>query len=211
MSNTILISGRAISGKSTTADYIKYKYQDRYDVEEISFAKPLKDLCVDILKVPFQSCWGTNEDKEKPTHLKWENLPFSIGEIEQMPKIHPVYISGREILEIMGTRIFRKIHDMCWVDFALQRIFSSTASNSTRPKIFIISDVRFVNEIDHIVDIIKNATVIRLLRNPLNRPSETYLDNYDFNRPGMYVVDNTYMNIDEKNKAVSDIMESVIC
>ncbi|GAG82717.1 unnamed protein product [marine sediment metagenome] len=44
-------------------------------VKLYSFASPLKNLCMDILGLTHEQCYGTDDQKNTLTHLKWEDMP----------------------------------------------------------------------------------------------------------------------------------------
>ena len=44
-------------------------------IRKFSFAEPLKETCQYILGLPEESVWGTNEQKNQLTHLRWEDMP----------------------------------------------------------------------------------------------------------------------------------------
>lgn len=81
----IAMSGRKSAGKNTVAKFIaewfvkKYdgktnQYSARDDVKEFSFADNLKQFCIETLGFTYEQCYGTDEQKNQPTHYKWDNL-----------------------------------------------------------------------------------------------------------------------------------------
>ena len=41
-----------------------------------SFADALKqDVCINVLGLKWEQCYGTEEEKMSPTHLKWQDMP----------------------------------------------------------------------------------------------------------------------------------------
>ena len=89
------LSGRKKSGKSTLCRFLKDNAQVLWPaapyaqagravtlgqasptaVEVFSFAGPVKKFCVDILGLKPEQCYGTEEQKNSPTAIRWEDLP----------------------------------------------------------------------------------------------------------------------------------------
>jgi len=44
-------------------------------VKLYSFADPLKEFCINVLGLEYEQCYGTDEQKNSETHLRWENMP----------------------------------------------------------------------------------------------------------------------------------------
>lgn len=153
-------------------------------IRKFSFAEPLKETCQHILGLSEESVWGTNEQKNQPTHLKWGDMPV-------VPKGKSGAMTGREVMEYFGTQIMRKMYPNVWADALIRRI------RAMNPKYAVVCDVRFLNE----VEAIKNAggKVIRLtLTTPeaaANKHiSNTALDDYN---DWDFVLDNANMTMKE--------------
>ncbi len=234
MEDTIIIgmSGKKQSGKTLSCEDIQRKYglsqSANYPVTTISatvalysFADMLKQkVCMDTMGLTYEQCNGTNEQKSTPTKYKWENLPRQIrydnklgskyasnGEVYQ--HILPEgFMTAREILQIVGTDIFRKyFDDDIWVNATFRKI------EKEKPKVAIITDARFPGEIDAIMN--NGGCVIRLLRDVCEsdfHESETALDDYDFTKWGnrVCIIDNQHMSIEEKNVVVFKYLEGII-
>lgn len=142
-----------------------------------NFADVLKqDICINILGLKYRQCYGTDDDKNEPTDLIINNRKAT----------------AREIMQYVGTDIFRNIKKDVWVSATINKIILNQS------KVSIISDCRFPNEVDSIKKL--GGEVLRLKRNKLQSDhiSETILDkeNYDwlnFN----YVIDNTETSLHE--------------
>lgn len=145
-------------------------------VKLYSFADPLKRLCMDLLGLSYEQCYGTNEDKATKSTILWENMP-DYGKIKYAlkSKAPKGLMTAREVMQHMGTEIFRKMNTNCWTDYCINRI------NLDKPEIALVCDCRFPNE----ADAIKNAggKLVRLLRgnHEDKHESEIALDpeNYD--------------------------------
>jgi hypothetical protein len=116
----------------------------------------------------------------------------------------PGFMSAREVLQYVGTEIFRKMYTQVWAESLMRKIEKDKAQFA------IIADLRFPNE----VEAVKNAggKVIRLTRNPYNdqHDSETALDpeNYDWKNFD-YVVDNEHMTIPEQSETVYNSLRGI--
>ena len=221
----IAISGKKQSGKSTLCDYLKGK---EADIEIFSFADSLKQkVCVDILGLTYNQVFGTDEDKNSLTRYTWDKLPKFIREAYST-KINDIPIAwsesgktfqyesyteprtgqmtAREIMQIVGTDIFRNMFDdSVWVDSTIRDI---KASNCT---IALIADCRFPSEVNIVLE--QGGSVIRLTRSIDNKdlhPSETALDDYPFDTTeGCFVINNHNKSIEWKNEQVKLLMESL--
>lgn len=150
-----------------------------------SFADSLKrDICMNILGLSYEQCY--DEDiKNTFTHLKWESMPsmsYKRG-----------YMTGRDVMEYVGTEIFRTLYPECWLVSMKNKMLKD------KPKIILNNDTRFPNEVDYIKA--NNGVVIRLTRNLENSKAapEVALDSdrYDWNNFN-YVLDNQDISIKEQ-------------
>ena len=98
-----------------------------------AFAKKLKDLSIELFGLERDLVFGTDEDKNKKTHLKWQDMPTSTKKKGRM--------TIREVLQYLGTDVFRKMYNNIWVDNCISQIKRDS------PDIALISDVRFENEV----------------------------------------------------------------
>ena len=175
------------------AAFVEYAEHNMWPhVKLYSFADNLKQICVDLFSIPPECAWGTDEQKNQPQeHLLWENMPKAINS-SMMKKLLPPDartshgwkegpMTAREFMQFLGTDVMRKMYEPVWVQSCVNKIKHEQSS------LAIVADVRFPNE----VDAIKNAggSVVRLNRanRADNHPSETALDDYDFD----HYIDNT--------------------
>lgn len=161
---------------NNSSDYILSQVFTKLNrlVKIYNFADPLKQLCVDILGLEPKQCYGSDKDKNELVNCYWEEKQ----------------LTAREVLQIVGTDMLRKIQKNVWSDATIRRIKKDS------PKLAIITDCRFPNE----VEAIKNAggKIIRLTRNLYNsdHTSESILDkeNYDWNNFN-FVIDNQELEL----------------
>ena len=160
-------------------------------VKSFSFADPLKAIAIQLFDLTEEQCFGTDEDKNTLTKIKWEDMPIKS---KQKGK---GFMTGREFLQAFGTNVCRKIKDQVWVDLCISNILTSGT------KLAVIPDCRFANEVEAIQE--AGGKVIRLTRQPYEdgHSSETALDGYE----GFDVtVDNQNMTIDETNMKIMEIL-----
>jgi len=215
------VSGKKQAGKNTLCDDLKIYFETKlcYSCKVYSFADALKEkICMGVMGLTIEQCYGDDEQKNSLTQYKWENLPHQIrydnklgceyasnGEVCQ--NILPTgFMTAREIMQVVGTDIFRKyFDDSIWVNATFKNI------KKDRYDAALISDVRFPSEVKGVIE--EGGNIIRLLRNICGtdeHSSETVLDNYDFSIHGsrVYLIDNNKMTIKEqKQNAIKYVKE----
>lgn len=198
MTTILAFSGRKQSGKSTSGEYAQNligSTNPKINIKTYSFADPLKkNICVDLLGLTPQQCWGNDEDKNSLTLLLWENMPGYIGDLKGQ-------MTAREVMEYVGTKMFRRMKDQIWVEATLNQI------KKDKPDIALLLDNRFPNEVDAVLD--SGGFVIRLARDPFHSLSEPEIAldpiNYDWSKFSC-VIDNTNCSIDEKNNLIKQFL-----
>ena len=160
-----------------------------------SFAEKLKRLSIDILGLQEEWVFGTDKQKNTKTHLKWES--FSDTKTGAM--------TAREVLQYVGTDVFRSLYKDIWVDSCFRQIETDGA------ELALISDVRFQNEIKGVQE--RGGFVIGLTRGSAkrkkkdNHSSETEieksLDMCDV------VIDNMTMSIPQQNEAIYEAIKDL--
>ena len=176
-----------------------------HHIKRYSFAEPLKDIAITVLGLKSECVYGTDEQKNELTHIKWKSvcrflLPKRVKEVKDAGK-YSEFMTNREVLEELGTSVFRHLHDPCWCDAAFNRILSDNVP------VAIIDDARFENEILGAQDI--GARVIRLknTKYPGGHKSNTALDKWEDNRFDA-VINTDMTNIKEKNFAIIDALKA---
>lgn len=212
MTKIIAFAHKKQSGKSSScnflADYIKSRYlnntsfygrelvggleQNLCAVKIYSFADKLKQFAVECLGLTHEQCYGTDEDKNSLTNLKWCNMPgfYSSSVAHEM--------TAREVLQYFGTGICRKMYPNIWVDACLRQIEKDNCVFA------LISDCRFVNEGQAVQA--KGGKVVDFTRCPFpqdRHESEIALDNFNFDA----IVDNKNMTLREKNETVLQLVK----
>lgn len=182
MTRFIAFSGKKQSGKDTAGKICRQLLEQAgHKVHATVFAEPLKDICVRLLGVSKDLVYGSDQDKETLTRVLWDNLPNSIRIKYQKypflrwvkPRTGPMTI--RELLQVLGTDIFRKmIYDKVWAEAPFNQNYGDT-------DVVILTDLRFPNE--KICTEEYGGVIIRLERETGlndNHLSETALDGFEF-------------------------------
>lgn len=188
MTKIIAFSGRKQSGKTVCSDFIRglllsNGYQD---VEIFNFADPLKeDICMNMFNLSYEQCYGTDSSKNQLVDAYWNG--------DQL--------SARDLMQLLGTDLFRKLNPNVWVNALLNKIKRSNH------ELVIVSDCRFPNEVEAIKQ--NNGLVFRLNRNPHNSDhiSESILDShcYDWNNFDA-IISNDYMTVREQFEKLKKLM-----
>ena len=119
-------------------------------VKSFSFADPLKVIAIELFGLTMEQCYGTDENKNTPINIKWENMPSSEDKTG--------FMTAREFLQSFGTDVCRKIKDNIWVESCISRMLTSGT------ELAIVTDIRFPNEVEAIQK--AGGKVIRLTRSP---------------------------------------------
>lgn len=129
------ILGEKASGKSTVAKMLtKYLPCRLY-----AFADPLKELCQDVYCLPHECFYGDDDQKNKV--------------------VEELGVSGRHIMQYIGTEVFRTVDESTWINYLGRQIVALYEENKKpaswlhrlfglrrRPVHAVIQDVRFPNE-----------------------------------------------------------------
>lgn len=164
-----------------------------------SFADRLKqDVCINILGLTWDQCYGSDDIKNTSTNLLWENMPGYDGDLRGN-------MTARQVMEYVGTGIFRKMKKDSWVSATIQKI------EKDNPALAIITDCRFPDEIDCIKN--KNGKVIRLSKNKFKTDYESEIildeDKYDWSNFDC-VIRNDDMNIYDQCMELQKFLEEIV-
>lgn len=204
----IAFAGRKQSGKSTSCDFVQLlirQYCPNLSCKVYSFADPLKqDICINILGLTYEQCYGSDDDKNTLTALRWKDMPGYDITWTWMSDYHESgYMTARQVMECVGTKIFREIKKDVWSAATIRKIQSENID------IALVADCRFPNEVDAIQE--ANGVVIRLTKDPFqsNSESESALDPcfYDWSKFD-FILDNSNFTIEEKNKSIQEYLSN---
>jgi hypothetical protein len=159
-------------------------------VKIYNFADILKtDICIDMLGLTYDQCYGTDDNKNEMTNIVWNDKK----------------LSARDVMQVVGTDIFRKLDTNVWVRSTINKIIRD------KPDLAVITDCRFPNEVDSIKQ--SGGKVIRLTRNPFQSDhiSETVLDkdSYDWSNFD-YVVDNSDVTLLDQFTQIKKLLEEIL-
>lgn len=145
-------------------------------VKKYALADRLKDICINVMGLDKKLVYGDDRQKNKLTKYKWENMPGVIvyAEDYEYDEIFGVldsyglankftfhqgtgFMTVREVLQYVGTEVFRMMNPDIWVDSVMSKI------EKDNPKLALISDVRFENEIGLIKDV-RGSVILGLER-----------------------------------------------
>jgi hypothetical protein len=190
MIRIIAFAGTKQSGKTTCATNILNHWKSttvNQKVKIYNFADPLKrDICMNILGLTEQQCYGEDCFKNTLTDIVWDNKQ----------------LTAREVMQFVGTDIFRKMKNNVWADATLIKI------NNEKPSLAVIADCRFPNEVESVKK--AGGIVVRLTRKPFSsdHASEVALEqiNYDWNNFDI-ILDNKNMDLQTQNNALISVLK----
>ena len=179
-------SGKKQVGKDTSTEIAKRILEENGKrVGVTAFAESLKHIAISAVGIPEHLVYGSNEDKEQITHIFWDTFPLEVrlkyyrrrdphdGRPE--PRMGPMTV--REVLQVMGTDIFRVMfEDEIWAKSPFRRDWDDY-------DVVFITDCRFPNE--KAITERYGGTVIRIERDTGfedDHASETALDGESFSR-----------------------------
>ncbi len=175
----ISLSGKKQTGKDTaSAMAIEMLQTANKKVGVTAFAEVLKNIAIDALGLDRDLVYGSNEDKETLTHIIWDNFPlkirFKYRKAWYMP-LRTGFMTIREVLQVMGTDIFRVMFEYdIWANSPFRRDWSEY-------DVVFITDCRFPNEKKVTEE--RDGIVVRITRETGfvdNHPSEIALDGVTF-------------------------------
>jgi hypothetical protein len=209
MTKIIAFAGRKQSGKTSCAWYIENlvfkNFQHNTKCKTYSFADPLKrDICINILGLTENQCYGTDNEKNTLTKISWKDLPnYDDSWLLNKDYDSSGLMTARQVMQFIGTNIFRKLKKDVWSSATIKKILQE------KYNIALIADCRFPNEVESVKEV--GGYVIKLTRNPYNsdHESETALDDTIYSRNNFdLVIDNTNLSIDQQNLEVYNFLKS---
>jgi hypothetical protein len=187
----IAFAGRKQSGKTTSAEFLKKEYEKHndYSMAKIyNFADTLKEMCINVFGISHNQCYGTDEQKNQLVDCLWPDTD--------------ICMSAREVLQYVGTDVFRKMQHNVWANATMRSIIAD------RHALAIIADCRFPNEVETVKNF--DGLVIKLHRNVYHsdHASEIALDEnkYDHNNFDL-IIDNSNITEEEKNKMILNFLK----
>lgn len=163
MANKTSLSGSKGCGKSAVANQILRKHQDT-DPVILSFAQPLKIFLTELLQegndptVVYEAMYGGKDNTFVNTkRISRQTIEYAVMELVNSLNVTQITnkfiqwaqesglvvdsISGRELLQKVGTEFFRqRIRDTFWVDLMQQSIIDNEGCT------IVVDDTRFPDE-----------------------------------------------------------------
>lgn len=146
----ILFAGRKQVGKSTSAEMCGAlvegtKNQDNWtNTQIVSFAEALKKSVSKIFNIPLSVLNGSNEDKNKNSHIAWKDFKWATYRSENGISNLDRPMTYRELMQYFGEMMRDQVNSLVWVD----SVFYNPEEDQKRDIIKIISDGRYPNEIE---------------------------------------------------------------
>lgn len=210
MTRFIALSGRKQVGKDTATAMMKSILETNgLRVKTTAFAESLKEMCINILGLKRENVYGTDAQKNELSHIKWDGFSSEIVwkyATERDCDFYTIkvprsgYMTVREVLQVMGTDVFRSISGNVWATAPFNRDWSDY-------DVVFITDCRFPNE--KLVTEEHGGVVVRLERTTGyvdNHPSETALDEASFDQRFYYKNDGT---LEELHTFVYGVLETL--
>lgn len=199
------VAGAILDITSHDNDFIDFASESIWPyIKLYNMADLLKIAVMELFGATYEQCYGTNEQKNTPTEIRWSNMAKVLDKsvlkkLKEEDKLE-AFMTARDIMQQFGTNVLRKINPDIWVNAALKKI------DNEKPEIALIGDIRFENELDAV----KNAggKVIKLTLNPLNsdHESELSVDSIPLNKFDA-VLDNANLNIYDKNDQLYTLLK----
>lgn len=123
------ISGLAGSGKDTCADFLVRNH----DFVKVSFADPMKRICMDVYGFSFDQLWGPSSERNKPDarlprkhswrpnldENRWVCVCCNVACRHPDLDESPCYLTPRFALQQLGSEWGRVCREDTWVEYAL--------------------------------------------------------------------------------------------
>lgn len=169
------IGGKKGSGKDTVGLLLQeLLLEEGLKFTTVAFADKLKELIIDLFDMAEEQLYGLL--KEFPD--------------KRYPNKNGTFWTPRELMQYLGTDVFRGIYPNIWVDYLRRRIESS-------PGNYIITDCRFKNEVGVIKE--NNGLYLSVVRKQVGKQNfTTHVSENDLNHiaPDILIINN-YNNIDD--------------
>ncbi len=193
-----------VFGEITDEEYFPFKepyvnvdavLEQMRSVKIYALADPLKRIAIDVFGLPEDKVYGTDDDKNEPTHLKWKDMPKKVpGKTG--------FMTIREFLQYLGTDIFRKMFSDVWINALLSRIEKDS------PDIALVCDARFDNEIKSLKE--KGALVVGLKRDLFKSKDQHSSEKVNLSLCHQ-TINNQDLDIPELNKEVYFALKDLDC
>jgi len=151
MQNALVFVGAAGSGKDTAAEAVLEVVEG---ARVLKFAAALKDMCARV--------YGWDRDKID-TNLNYKESVARYFDGTPQIVLDGKALTRRQILQHVGTDIFRQLNDDVWLYSALHDVVSAETHEGPTP-LWVVTDARFKNEIGFLRDKFERVRVVRVIR-----------------------------------------------
>ena len=145
MSNAIVFIGAAGAGKDTAAAAVLEAIPGS---KNLKFAAALKDVCARV--------YGWDRDR-LDADLDYKEAPAFYANGKPCVVVAGEVQTRRQLLQRIGTDMFRDMNDDVWLHAALARVDADAP-------LYVATDTRFNNEVEFIREHFDRTYVVRLVR-----------------------------------------------
>lgn len=190
-------------------EFGKYAHEKIWPYAKVyNFAEELKEACIRIFGLNPKNVYGSDEDKNQPTSIKWQDVwpLLSNGRKDEIIAKYRKenylnrFLSHREFLQDYGT-LCRIIQPNCWVEACWRKI-----KDEGYPYI-IIDDCRYENEVD--ISTGFGAKIVLLTLQPFKDSHSSEKIHTVDRKKFHFVLDNANMTIEEKHRELVKILNEV--
>ena len=106
----IAFAGRKQSGKTTACEFVQNIFAQMVQKNSsiYNFADPLKKMCIEIFGLTHDQCYGSDDNKNELVNCLWPDTGKEM--------------TAREVMQYVGTNVFRKMQHNVWADATIRRI-----------------------------------------------------------------------------------------
>lgn len=167
-----------------------------------SFAEELKASIVNIFGLNPQNIYGSDEDKNKPTHITWKNIEKFIDTSNTYARTGD-YVTHRQLMQIWGSDVNRAIDPDCWIRSCFDKIALEKYPYA------IIDDCRFDNEALYCNKLKKQGYDVFIVRLSKCLEQDSHSSEKIMEMPSKYVdmdIDNQNMTLKEKHEMIDEAL-----
>lgn len=189
-------------------DFMKQNFWGH--VRHFSFATQLKESIINLFSIDRKALYGSNDDKNKETHLKWDDIFPLLSEQRRVDLSGNAgkNMTGRQIMQIFGTDICRTIDRSCHIRSTF------TAAKEANPDIAIFPDGRFEDEFEYFENLKKSQNEFKVWLIKLKRMKFKSNDPMEQGAAGIkdsrydLVINNENITTLDKNEKLIDFLTS---
>jgi len=180
----------------TDIDFVRYAAEKIWPHCKVySFATILKESAIAIFGLNPAEVYGSDEDKNKLTKIKWSDLSALTGRTD----VPEGYMTNRQVLQEFGT-ICRKLKPDCWIAACYSQIIAEGYPN------VIIDDCRYENEVDY--GAARKANTVLLTRQPFVDDHSSEKIHEVSRSKFQFILDNANMTLEQKHNELENILVS---